>query len=200
MASQIITNPIKRGTAGTHVAMASDIAYTLKTVQSGPIGIEMIDVSLDDQIKSMIQTYQDIQNLIGEIEENTTIQAELKSLSDRLLELQNNSSGLSPENQAKIEQIIAQINTINDSVLSAQAAATKAENHETEVIKQVNSLSQLSDSINQGISKIDGLTEIANDLKSSFDADARMQILSQEAYDKLTSKEANTMYFIYENN
>lgn len=200
MAAQSISNPLKRGLEGAHVATTTDIAYTTKEIQSGYITVETIDVSLDAQLKNMMQETTQIKESLGTIDKNNTVQSQLQKIQEDLENISNNSSSLSPEVQTQIEQIIAQINTINSSVASAQASALKAENHEAEVVKQVTNLSKLNDSISQSVSKIDELTEIANDLKSSFDADARMQILSQESYDSLSSKDANTMYFIYENN
>lgn len=201
MAAQSISNPLKRGLEGAHVATTSDIAYTTKEVQSGYITVETIDVSLDAQLKNMMQETTQIKESLGTIDKNNTVQSQLQKIQEDLENISNNnSSSLSPEVQAQIEQIIAQINTINSSVTSAQSAASQAGVHLTEVKEQVKTLSELSDSIQQDVSKIDGLTEIANNLKSSFDVDARMQILSQESYDSLSSKDANTMYFIYENN
>lgn len=99
------------------------------------------------------------------------------------------------EIEDQITNIQGGVGTISDSVRQASDAKVDAQNAQIAAEEARDAAQQYVSSITQSVENIQ---DTLRDLVTSFDADARIQILGESAYEALNPKDPNTMYFLYD--
>ncbi len=223
MATQSISNPLKRSISGGHIATIDDIAYLTKTEGSGALAYETIDKSLATKLSEIDAA---ISNLTGggdssyetriaaleaaiqnigtsadkityeyTLDSGETVTTTVKAILD---DLRNSLGGISniSEDVAKAKEYSQSAAASAFSAQTSQSTIVAALNEKLTEITNINNEAQSS---NQKVStKIDSLNNIAEQLAAVFDADASIEIMSRSAYNALTTVDDTKLYFLYD--
>lgn len=228
MANQTISNPLKRSLSGGHIATVDDIAFSTKTEGSGVLAYETIDKSLatklteidtaisalenasDSDLEQRIAAVESAIENIGTTAENitysytvvdedtqteTTTTTTVKAILDSL----RNSLGGVADISEKVEEARTAATTATSAASTATAVQTSLTAQLNEKIQELTELKNSASSDAATISaRIDELAEIAEQLNAVFETDGQYLIMSASEYAALETKNANTLYFCYD--
>ena len=154
------------------VADSSQIAYSYKTEN----GIEVMDKTVKDKLDE------------GEMfDQNTTLKEKVVEMLDSehyAKSYAEDAEDAAIRAEAAKQDIISRQNAINQTAVTT---VNTIEEKKQQVVTQ----------FNEQITKIQNIENAVNEFRDSFDADRQFQIMSEEEYNNLLSKDAGTVYFLW---
>lgn len=181
--ADFITIPKYIHSSAGFVTLASEIAVETSEENNG---VKRMD-------KSLAQRLEELDN-----------EQEIQNINSQLAGLQKDISKLS-----QLEDLTETIDTVNKAKSDAQAAAINASNKAITADNAANAALLQYNSINTRLgnleadeaewqSKLENLSTIATQLNTVFDAQAEIQVISEERFNALSVKDDNTIYFVYD--
>lgn len=179
--------------AGGFITTADEIALKTQVVGAGT-ALEYLEMT-----QSVADAIADIENRLNTVQ---PAPVDLSEINQKIADIESSIEGLSSDKIAyvyssngdtittTVKARLDQINTIINQFGDIDAKVNTVQ-------EAVSSIEQSKAAIDEAVAQIKDIEDIARDLSSSFDSDAKFQIMSQTEYDKLTAKNDNTLYFCY---